>query len=56
MKKVKIPQIQKFETSLEFYTIKKLVYDLSGKFKRNDIAMQIKLEIENADLNWIDHL
>jgi hypothetical protein len=46
----------KFLSNVEIYKIKKLVFDLSNKFKRSDIAIKIQVELEKEDLNWIDTL
>lgn len=44
----------KFLTNVEIYRIKKLVFELSNKYKRNDIAYKIQVDLEKEDLNWVD--
>jgi hypothetical protein len=46
----------KLLTSMEIYKIKKLIFTLSNKFKRDDIAYKIQVELENTDMNWLDHI
>lgn len=44
----------KFLSNVEIYRIKKLVFELSNKYKRNDIAYKIQVDLEKEDLNWVD--
>jgi len=53
---VKGKQASKFLTSVETYKIKKLVYELLSKYKKEDIAHKILLEPEKEDLNWIEQI
>jgi hypothetical protein len=53
---VKNKGIGKFLTSVEVYRIKKLVFELSNKFKKNDVAYKIQLELEKEDLKWLDDI
>lgn len=48
--------VSKYLTTVEIYRIKKLVFELSNKFKKNDIAYKIQLELENEDLHWLDDI
>ena len=53
---IKNKGIGKFLTTVEVYKIKKLVFELSGKFKKNDVAYKIQLELEKEDLKWLDDI
>lgn len=53
---IKEKSTAKFLSTMEIYKIKKLVFDLSNKFKKNDIVYKIQVELENEDLNWLDNI
>jgi hypothetical protein len=44
----------KFLTNVEIYKIKKLVLDLSNKYKKDDIVYQIDVDLEKPDKEWLD--
>ncbi len=46
----------KFLTNVEIYKLKKLVFDLSNKYKRNDIAYQIEIDLEKQDSEWLENI
>lgn len=51
---VKGKAANKFLTSVETYKIKKLVYELLTKYKNEDVAHRIQLELEKEDLGWVE--
>ena len=53
---IKGKSASKFLTTMEQYKIKKLVFDLTNKFKNNDVVYKIDVELENEDLNWMDNI
>lgn len=50
----KSQKMGKFLTNVEIYKLKKLVFDLSKKYKKDDIAYQIEVELEKVDNEWIE--
>ncbi|MGA2143297.1 MAG: hypothetical protein ABSG94_12905 [Brevinematales bacterium] len=46
----------KFLTNVEIYKIKKLVLDLSKKYKKDDIVYQIDVDLEKPDNEWLDSI
>ncbi len=46
----------KFLTNVEIYKLKKLVFDLSKKYKKDDIAYQIAIELEKEDNEWLENI
>lgn len=53
---IKSKNINKYLSTVEIYKIKKLVFDLSNKYKRNDIVYKIDLELEKEDIKWLDNI
>ncbi len=47
-------QTLKFLEPVEIYQLKKLVLELSEKYKAEDVAISIRLELEKEDLTWRD--
>jgi hypothetical protein len=46
----------KFLSNMEIYKIKKLVLELSTKYKKDDIVYQIAVELEKSDSEWLDSI
>ncbi len=46
----------KFLTNVEIYKLKKLVFDLSNKYKKDDVAYQIEIALENQDSEWLENI
>lgn len=46
----------KFLTNVEIYKLKKLVFDLSNKYKKDEIAYQIEVALEKNDSEWLENI
>lgn len=44
----------RFLTQVEVYRLKKLALFLAKKFRKNDVAYRLELELEKEDLEWRD--
>jgi hypothetical protein len=52
----KSQRMGKFLTNVEIYKFKKLVFDLSKKYNKSDIAYQIEVELEGQDTEWLENI
>lgn len=49
--------IEKFITGLEIYKLKKVIFELSGKFdKKDEITYKIQMEIAAEDTRWLENM
>ena len=53
---IKNKSINKFLDTMEIYKIKKTIHELTNRFNKKDITIEIETNIDNPDLQWIDRI